>query len=359
MHGPLHIIEPTLVGDAGHCSSFVRSICAYAERPVEITIWAGKGYRSTDLPSLVRVIGHFFRRLRRWQSYFLYRALLRQPGRIFIATAGRTDLLLLDWASRGEIPCKKVSCFFHWLNLNVRKQEQLFRIARRQPGIALLAPTEFVAAQLRQCGFHDVQVVPYPITRSSMSDGEQAPLFRHILSAGAARADKGISHVFSFIEHLADIGEAIPVVVQTSPDHYDKCDDTTRKALEGLVALSYPALSFKSETLPMEEYYSLFQGAVCLQLYDQKDFSDRISGITLDAMSCGAPVVTLAGTWIAGVVERFSSGEILGKADPLATLAAVRRIIANYGYYQENARQAGKVLQTENSGEHLYRMLTA
>ena len=302
--------------------------------------------------------GYFRRRLRRVQSYFLYRALLRQPGRIFIATAGRTDLLLLEWATRRQIPSGKVFCFFHWLNLNVRKQEQLSRIARRQPAIILLAPTELVAAQLRECGFHDVRVVPYPITPSSMSDGEQAPVFRHILSAGAARADKGIAHVVSFIEYLADIGEAIPVVVQTSPDHYDKCDDTTRKALERLVALSYPSLRVNSETLPAAEYHSLFQGAICLQLYNQRDFADRISGITLDAMSCGAPVVTLSGTWIARTIKRFSAGEVLEVPDPQLLLATVRRIVADYECYQQNACKAGEVLQIENSGRHLYRMLT-
>ncbi|MBT0665562.1 hypothetical protein KI809_14735 [Geobacter pelophilus] len=250
-------------------------------------------------------------------------------------------------------------CFFHWLNLNLKKQGQLSRIARRQPALDLLAPTELVAEQLRECGFHNVQVAPYPITPSAMSDAEQEPQFRFILSAGAARADKGIADVASFVEHLAASGEAIPIVVQTSPDHYNKCDDTTRKALERLVALGYPSLSFKSETLPTAEYQSLFHGAICLQLYNQKDFRDRVSGVTLDAMSGGAPVVTLTGTWIAAVVERFSAGKVLEKADPLAILAAIRHIMANYESYQKNARQAGNILQVENSGEHLYRVLTA
>jgi len=346
------------VSDAGHCSSFVRSICGAAGTPAQIILWAGKGYAPSDFPPLVQVKGHFHRRWRKVQGYFLYRALLRQPGRVFVATAGRTDLLLLDWAARGEIPPRKVYCFIHWLRLDGKKELQLRRIALRQPGLVLLAPTELIAAQLRACGFKNVQVVPYPITSCPVAE-QQAPGFRHILSAGAARADKGIAHIAAFVARLEECGENIPVIVQSSPEHYGKCDDTTRQALARMTALSYPPLIFQSETLPLDEYFGLFDGAICLQLYDRQDFADRISGITLDAMSCGAPVVTLSGTWIARVVSRFSAGEVVAGVDPVAVLDAVRRIMADYETYRGNARRAGEALQTENSGEHLYRVLMA
>lgn len=308
---------------------------------------------------MVQVNGHFSRRWRKVQEFFLFRTLLRQPGRIFIATAGRTDLVVLDWAAQGKIPAGKVYCFVHWLRLSAKKQEQLRRIALRQEGIVLLAPTDLIAAQLRECGFKNVQVVPYPITTRSASDAGPSPAFRHLLSAGAARADKGIVPIADFVAHLEDCSENIRVIVQTSPDHYGKYDDATRGALARMTALRYQPLVFQSETLPHEEYLGLFTGAICLQLYDRQDFADRISGITLDAMSCGAPVVTLSGTWIARVVSRFSAGEVVAGTDPAAILDAVRRIIADYGIYQQNARRAGDALQAENSGEHLYRVLTS
>ncbi|MSM41253.1 MAG: hypothetical protein GJT30_16675 [Geobacter sp.] len=358
MQGPLHIIEPTLVSDAGHCSSFVRSICGAAGTPAQIMLWAGKEYTPSDFLPLVKVKGYFHRRWRKVQGYFLYRALLRQPGRVFVATAGRTDLLLLDWAARGEIPPRKVFCFIHWLRLDEKKQLQLRRIALRQPGLVLLAPTELIAAQLRDCAFKNVQVVPYPITSCPVAE-QQAPGFRHILSAGAARADKGIVHIAAFVAHLEECGENIPMIVQSSPDHYGKYDDATRQALARMAALSYPPLTFQSETLPLDEYFWLFNGAICLQLYDRQDFADRISGITLDAMSCGAPVVALSGTWIARVVSRFSAGEVVAEVEPVAVLDAVRRIMADYETYRGNARRAGEALQAENSGEHLYRILMA
>jgi len=59
--------------------------------------------------------------------------------------------------------------------------------------------------------------------------------------------------------------------------------------------------------LPLADYSALFRGRSGLQLYSRSDFADRISGVTLDALSHGSPIVTLPRDWMA-LVDEFGAG---------------------------------------------------
>ena len=106
MEKTIHIVEPTLEGQAGHCRSFVESLCAAARGSGwAMRVWAGRGARRGGPGRAgIDLRPHFFRRLRRVQAFFLYRRLLAGGGRIFVATAGRADLALLALAAgRGGV----------------------------------------------------------------------------------------------------------------------------------------------------------------------------------------------------------------------------------------------------------------
>lgn len=354
----IHIVEPTLENEAGHCHSFVASLFR-AGSGQKFCLWGGR--RGELPPSFddVDVRRHFSRRLRRPQAFLLYRRLLRQPGRIFISTSGRTDLLLLDWAAGGKIPPRKVYLFFHWLRLTENKRRSLSRLAERQPETVLLGPTPSVVEALRACGFSHVHLVPYPISPPALLPTDKACGFDHLLFAGAARADKGIAQVVDFLEFLTARGESLPFVVQTSADHFQKFDAPARMALGRLARSDYPHVRLEPGTLSPERYRALYDGAILLQLYDRQAFTDRISGITLDALTNGAPIVTLAGTWMGRVVERFGAGAVLDDSEPETLLQAVETIRAEYTSFRRNALRGGEALQSENSASHLLRVLTA
>jgi len=93
--------------------------------------------------------------------------------------------------------------------------------------------------------------------------------------------------------------------------------------------------------------------------YNAADFSDRLSGVTLDALSAGSPIVTTAGTWIARIVQRFDAGVVVDSTEPEKTLAAIQEIIANYARYNENAHKAGLALKQENSADFLFKTVAA
>ena len=121
----INIVEPTLSSEAGHCHSFVESVCAARrEGDGDITVYAGSRARLPRIEGMgVRVVPYFHRRIRRPEAFLLYRKLLREPGRIFVPTAGRADLTLLSLAAGRSIPPGKAFLYFHWVKPDPSKRE--------------------------------------------------------------------------------------------------------------------------------------------------------------------------------------------------------------------------------------------
>jgi hypothetical protein len=305
----------------------------------------------------IEIRKYFNRTIRRLQNFFLYKRLLKNPGKIFISTAGRTDLLLLDWASRDVVPPKKVYLYFHWFRPTDKKLGKLKELALKQPNLEILGPTASVVKVFQDAGFRNAFVVPYPILEQEVVCQTEAVEFTHLLYAGAARRDKGFSHVVDLVAYMHDQGLQIPVTLQTSPEHYGKYETKTKEDIQRLQLIGYSHLQLRPETLNKSEYSALFEGAICLQLYDPIDFSDRISGVTLDAFSAGCPIVASAGTWIARMAQRFDAGLVVEDMSPPLVLSAVQRIILQYANYNKHACAAGKTLQEENSARTLFRIL--
>jgi glycosyltransferase involved in cell wall biosynthesis len=113
------------------------------------------------------------------------------------------------------------------------------------------------------------------------------------------------------------------------------------------------------QTLGKKEYRELFEGAICLQPYNRADFADRASGVTLDALIAGCPIIATSGTWMGLAVERFEAGKTVEDLSPERLFAAVSDVIADYARYRRNAMEAGRVLLEENSARHLFAVVTA
>lgn len=351
----INLVEPTLATEAGHCLSFVAALCGAAGEKQAFRLWINRRAEVELGDKRIEVRRHFSRRLRRPQSFLLYRRLLRSPGKLFITTAGRGDLMLLDWAAAGEIPPGKAYLFVHWFNAGEKKLATLKKIASRQPNLVILAPTPSVIAPFQAAGFRHALVVPYPVL--SQTRLAESTEFRHLLFAGAARQDKGFARVVDLVAHLQVGGLAIPVTLQISGEHFGKYDAATQTDIRRLQGLNYRHLQLLPETLDSAAYAAQFAGAICIQLYDHNDFADRVSGVTLDAFLAGSPIVTTADTWMARMVERFGAGLAVRDTTVAAVLAAAQTIIADYPAYQACARLAGQALREENDAAALYRAL--
>ncbi|MGB9151097.1 MAG: hypothetical protein WCB36_12710 [Burkholderiales bacterium] len=353
----VHIVEPTLRDEAGHCDSLISNLAACSTRP-RLVVW---GDRKIYLPALeslpaLEIKAYFFRKLRRVQAYFLFRRLLGEAGNIFISTAGRTDMVLMDWAAGKQNYPDKIFFYVHWLGLSGAKKRQLEKIARRHPEFNLLATTKSAAEDLRGCGFTSAKQIPYPVSATPAVNLHE---FKYVLIAGAARQDKGLSQAIDYIDFLNNIKVNLAVKIQTSAEHYGKVDELARAEIRRLENIGYPPLIRQQTTLSMDAYRAMFEGAICLQPYDPDDFADRVSGVTLDALRAGAPVITTDRTWMADIVKRFDAGVVLQHRSAQSIHAAVETIRARYAEYQTNAFNAGLVLANENSAQHLMDAITA
>lgn len=348
----LHIIEQTLENETGHCFSFISSLASSAVNQL-ITVWCSRK-AAISLPGNIEIKRYFYRRLRRLQSVRLFRKLLQTEDSIFISTASRIDIMLMDLAAKKPIPPGKVFMYIHWFYFTPGKRAHIQKIAKRQPEIIILTPSVFISEEFKKAGFTHTEYVSYPITPRDLSGlySDKAE-FRHLLFAGAARQDKGFSKVVDLIEHLCAKKERIPVLIQSSPEHYNKYDKQTKSDIARLEKCSYPFLEKRPATLPGQQYLEMFNGGISLQLYSRNDFADRISGVTLDSLSCGCPVIATSGTWTARTVSEYDAGIVVGQNSADQILAAIKNIMNDYGKYQQNAFKAGRDLQIKHHPRNL------
>jgi hypothetical protein len=65
-----------------------------------------------------------------------------------------------------------------------------------------------------------------------------------------------------------------------------------------------------------------------------------VSGVTLDALAQGCPVITTAGTWMAAQIESPKAGIALQSITAESLLDAAKAIIASYADFRASALEA-------------------
>ena len=342
----LNIIEPTLNSYAGHCYSLVESITQAVPVGRQIRVWAGtesgKFWQGKG-----QINPYFFHATRKIQSYFLYRHLLRKPGKLLLSTAASADFMMLDWAAPGKIPLNKVYLYVHWLGAKAAKAEKLARLAQKQPHLKVMCTTVSTADFFNSVGFC-ASMVPYPrAIEVAKSQGSQA--FDHLLFAGAARMDKGFDHMADLVENLARTQAQWPIWIQASTTHQARHDDEILLQIERIKHSGYSSLTLIKNTLTPQQYLALFSGGISIQPYAKADFEDRVSGVTLDALAQGCPVVVTANTWLGRVVLKHNAGVATSDLSASGLRQAIAQILHDYEGYSQRASNAGQALQQEHS----------
>ena len=333
----LQVIEPTLEDYSGHCHSLVASLVR-ASQGNAIELWKGEAAVPMTFGPQVTIHSHFRRRDRLSQMLRLLHRLLRARGPIVITTARTLDLALVALVAPGRVPADRVFLYFHWLRVTRFKRRLLRFIAARQPDLAVFCTTERLVDVFRESGFRDVAILSYPAPQTS----QRAALvpFRRVLYAGAARRDKGFGIVVDLVRLLASRNAEIPIAVQITPDHYGKYDAPTVEDIARLEAIRYAPLTLIRETPSPAEYASNFPGSICLQPYDPAEFRDRVSGVTLDALAHGCPIVATEGTWTASLIGPYGAGIAVANPDAESVHAAMLTLRDDYARYQQRALAA-------------------
>ncbi len=346
----INIIEPSLRDQAGHCYGYVDSLLhACDQLALPVKIWADHKAKPLFSDEVLRPYFHY--RLRKWQTYFLYKRLLRQQAIIFIPTASGMDLFLLDKALRKNSSEQKIFLHFHQFRQTPKKLAMLKKMAEQYPEWVVMTPTERLREVFHRAGFIHCEYVPCPTYAAFPSPTNAVFDEIKILYVGAARADKGFPQVVNFVEYCAKQGAKFPISIQVSPPHSGSFDKATKAAVNRLTRCAYAHLTLQGKTLDQKEYLQQFFGGICLLIYDPLSYRDKFSGVTLDALYSGCPVITVPDTWMGQTVTRFQAGLTVADREPQTIYQAVMTIMKDYAFYHRNAMNAGIELERAHRPE--------
>lgn len=356
MKNTIHIIEPTLADQTGHCYSYVSRLLEDARaKAFDIELWIDqRGKTLFTQNTSVKCHDYFSRHWRKWQAFRLYRHLLKTHDAIFIPTAGRLDMVILDKWMGKKSQKNPVFLHIHQFTRTASKIALLQKIARRRNDWTLMTPTEHLSQFFKDCGFTNVHTVPCPSYAPLAS--QLRSTFQRVLYAGAARSDKGFPLVVSTVALAQEKNLSTPFQLQCSPPESRRFDIATQAALKALAGLKKNYLTLIDITLDRTAYLQQFTGSICLLLYDTKSYRDKFSGVALDAICQGAPIITTPNTWIADTVKRYQVGMVLANPKPEEILKAIGRIRAEYTYYQDQCQQAAQLLQELHDPKHTWRI---
>jgi len=322
------------------------SFRVYAHREADVSIRGAE------------VVPTFRRRIRRFQVAALCVRLLREEGTILFTTAHNSDFRGVLWAMLLVRRPRARTVFLVHMHYPKQKTEaQLRGFARRRPDLLIVCPTPGCAADMRRMGFCNVQKAPYPHSGELMPPANHDGTPPHLLMPGVPRLDKGLGVVADYAQRYASSAR-VPLTVQVSSNHWNELAPGEREAIERLRRSGYPTLTLIEQHPDAGAYAAQFRGAIVLQPYEGELFAERISGVTLDALRAGCPIIVTAGTWMARYVDQYGAGVTIEERSAPALHQAVARIMADLDGYRGAAARAGAALAAEQAMVPLAELLT-
>jgi hypothetical protein len=352
----LLVIEPNLRNPSGHYAEFVRALGMRAE---ETTIDV---FAHPDADKLLESMPNVRpctdepragRPLAEWRT--IRRAVGEGTPFLVLTSDGRhAAAVSLAAAMSGRVP-EHACLYFHWIPKGFQ-DAVLHRasIPARQHALAI-APTEAIARILREAGWRRVECLPYPIIGPGRPP-EPAP-FARLLMAGAARMNKGLDLIAALAIRWASEGRSIPLFVQVSTKHASRHGRREVALVDSLLASGYRGLVTDDHAPDRGGYTARFSGALVLAPYERERFADAVSGVVLDALLHGAPVIATRGTWPGAQVERFGAGVTIEERTPDALSAAIDTVLADWPAYAARACEAAVILAREHDPRRLLALM--
>ena len=244
-----------------------------------------------------------------------------------------------------------------WVERYSRTLEQLREAG---PQLRVTVPTEGLQARLAHLSGAVFEVAPHPSTavadndfafaepsesaakQDADSSSDQPERFR-VLFPGTPRGGKGFESTLATVDRLARDPSLRPVMRYyphpRSTDPYE-------------LAMSQLPLNVEviRGELDNEAFLNLFRPShVSVLPYDRSAFANRTSGLLIDCLYHGLPVVALRGTWLGEVVERYECGVVADEGTPDELTKAVYQVVDGYATFAERARAAARSYFAANS----------
>ena len=204
--------------------------------------------------------------------------------------------------------------------------------------------------------------LPIPFEQSALQSGlseferdDSLPV--DILYLGDARLEKNFHHIPAAVRYIWDdylsAGKARLIA---------QCNFNTPGGEPGQLAAVQQLAQYPSSVVklidrpqPTEEYYTaLSKAGIVLVPYCADRYRSRSSGILIEAIAAGKPLLTTAGSWMADMVSDdhavvIDTPEQLGEG--------LKRILADYERYRDAAERKGAAMMDWSSGKNFVRAL--
>lgn len=228
-----------------------------------------------------------------------------------------------------------------------RRLEALSKSGRR---IRIASDSGRLAREIGRLTSLPVEVLPIPhvpdevpVTKPS-SDG---PL--RFASLGGARDEKGYLDIIEAIRLLqaeSDGLAGLEFVLQSN----DATPDV-QAAIDGYAAHCAPEVRLLRHALDEADYAALLHDAdVVLLPYWRSIYMARTSGVFLEALAAGKPVIATDDTWMSDELALHGAGILVPDRDPRALAAAIRRAARDHSELAARAQaDRSKVLARHNA----------
>jgi len=355
------LIEPNLRQPSGHYLEFVRALgsAVPAGHPGYRVIAPARAKAFlAEVPGVIWAAESVDPGGRMRSEWSQIARLLRRRAPFLVLTAKAKHAL---WASLCRrllgTPLDRAGFYFHWREDKPLSRSLLAcaRAARREA--LTVVPTPGIAEGYTAAGWQHLETVPYPMLAEECP--APAPACAHLLMAGAARLNKGLDLLTGLVERWsAQPPPAAPVIqIQLSPKHHDRQGRLEAGLADRLRAARYPHLHINPNAPDRPGYLQQFHGALVLAPYDPVRFHHAVSGVVLDALLCGAPVIASANTWAGDLVARFGAGSVLADRSVAGLDASIRQVLADWPAVAARAQLAARALAAEHHPVHLHTVL--
>ncbi|MBM4001598.1 MAG: glycosyltransferase [Planctomycetes bacterium] len=263
-------------------------------------------WRATDRARRLRIASLTWNRL-------LDRFPSRAGDHVFCATMSDFDLegLVPVLATRIETRSAHWHLQFHFDVLSGRASDypsqhaRLTRIARRFAAMMARVPrhtisyhctTRGMADQYNTMGVASFEELPYPVNprlASSVSGRREGPL--RITCAGYTRREKGKGQLHELIDALT----ADCLGTGAARLRVQGASRRLRRRLARWSKTERDCVAFEKHPMAEDEYLELIRSSdIGLFLYDSERYRHRCSGILVEMLMAGVPVIVPAGCWL-------------------------------------------------------------
>ena len=343
-----------------NCSSEVVDARPFFEPVFNIHSWAlgnrPKGPKESDLLAFSDQLRRSLR-LRKEQGLTRNSLLYMYCGSLPAARAVRN--VLNEFENVSAVICLFWLSFVDYRNsIYVKEWGPFLQECMQRKNIVLTVPTKRLAIGVKEVFGVVIPVAPHPST--TFSDIRAEELFGSCLSTksiaedralkiifpGGPREEKGFCLTAEYAPRVAeefqpDLSVIVRALVNSStPYNMEKLLDRIESS--GCV--------INADNMDDERFAEfLKEGDIIVLPYLAPDFSERTSGLLIDALYLGKPVIVWENTWLADVVEEYKNGVIVNNNNYSSFKDALIKVVDNLDSFSVSARKAQIDYFKENS----------